>query len=103
MTFLTTARHLSLSCVRSIQSTPIAGNKRAVHFPGGKKSSSSSSYVGVTARCGLWLVEQYLSICSYLSLTLSIFSLPTLEDFFPLLLSTLSWIFRFVSSLPFLK
>jgi len=39
----------------------------------------------------------------YLSPTLSIFSLPTLEDFFPLLLSILSWVFLFVSSLPVLK
>ena len=39
---------------------------------------SSSSSVGATARCGLWPVEQYLSICPYLSPTLSIFSLPTL-------------------------
>ena len=37
----------------------------------------SSSSVGATARCGLWPVEQYLSICSYLSPTLSIFSLPS--------------------------
>jgi hypothetical protein len=34
--------------------------------------------------------------------TLSIFSLPTLEDLFPLL-SILSWVFYFVSSLPVLE
>jgi hypothetical protein len=45
-------------------------------------SSSSSSSIGVTARCGLWPVEQCPSILSYLSPTLSVFSLPTLEDFF---------------------
>jgi hypothetical protein len=43
---------------------------------------SSSSSVGATACCGLWPVEQYLSIFSYLSPTLSIFSLPALEDLF---------------------
>jgi len=43
-----------------------------------------SSSVGATARCGLWPVEQYLSIFSYPSPTLSIFSLPALEDLFPL-------------------
>jgi len=41
-------------------------------------ASSSSSSVGATARCGLWPVEQYLSIFPYLSPTLSIFSLPVL-------------------------
>jgi hypothetical protein len=46
---------------------------------------TSSSSVGATARCGLWPVEQYHSIFSYLSPTLSIFSLPTLEDLFLLL------------------
>jgi len=65
--------------------------------------SSSSSSVGATACCGLWPVEKYLSICPYLSPTLSIFSLPTLEDLFPLLLSILSWVFLFVSSLPVLE
>jgi hypothetical protein len=63
----------------------------------------SSSSVGATARCGLWPVEQYLSIFPYLSPTLSIFSLPTFEDLFLLLLSILSWVFLFVSSLPVLK
>ena len=47
---------------------------------------SSSSSVGATARCGLWPFEQYLSIFPCPSPTLSIFSLPALEDFF--LLST---------------
>jgi hypothetical protein len=64
---------------------------------------SSSSSIGATARCELWPVEQYLSIFSYLSPTLSIFSLPALEDLFPLLLSILSWVFLFVSSLPVLE
>ena len=66
-------------------------------------SSSSSSSVGTTARCGLWPVEQYLSICPYLSPTLSIFSLPALEDLFPLLLTIFSWVFLFVSSFPVLE
>ena len=38
--------------------------------------------IGTTAHCGVWPVEQCLSILSYLSPTLSIFSLPALEDFF---------------------
>jgi len=70
---------------------------------GFRPSSSFSSYsssFGATARCGLWPVEQYLSICSYLSPTLYIFSLPSLEDLFLLLFSNLSWVFPFVSSLP---
>jgi hypothetical protein len=66
-------------------------------------SSSSSSSVGTTARCGLWPVEKYLSIFSYLSPTLPIFSLPAFEDLFPFLLSILSWVFLFVSSLPLLE
>jgi hypothetical protein len=65
--------------------------------------SSSSSSVGATARCGLWPVKQYLSICPYLSPTLSIFLLPTHEDLFPLLLFILSWVFLFVSALPVLE
>jgi hypothetical protein len=64
--------------------------------------TSFSSSVGATARCGLWPVEQYLSIFPYLSLTLSIFSLPALEDLF-LLLSILSRVFLFVSSFPVLE
>ena len=56
-----------------------------------------------TVRCELWPVEQYLSILSYLSPTLSIFSLPALGDLFLLLLSTLSWVFLFVSSFPVLE
>jgi len=41
-----------------------------------------SSSVGATARCGLWPVEQYLCIFPYPSPTLSIFSLPALENLF---------------------
>jgi len=63
----------------------------------------SSSSVGATTRYGLWPVEQYVSIFSYLSPTLSIFSLPALEDLFLLLLSILSWGFLFVLSLPVLE
>jgi len=62
-----------------------------------------SSSVGATARCGLWPVEQYLSIFPYLSPALSIFSLPALGDLFLLFLSILSWVFLFVSSLPVLE
>jgi hypothetical protein len=50
----------------------------------------------------LWPVEQYPSIFPNLSPTLSIFSLPTLEDLFLLPLSILSCVFHFVSSLPLL-
>ena len=63
----------------------------------------SSSSIGATARCGFWPVEKYLSICPYLSPTLSIFSLPALEDLFPLFLSIFSWVFLFVSSFPVLE
>jgi hypothetical protein len=62
-----------------------------------------TSSVGATARCGLKKKKKYLSICPYLSPTLSIFSLSTLEDLFPLLLSTFSWVFLFVSSHPVLE
>ena len=44
--------------------------------------TSSSSSIGTTAHCGLWPVEQCPSIFSYLPPTLSIFSLPSLEDLF---------------------
>jgi hypothetical protein len=63
---------------------------------------SNSSSFGATARCGLWPVEQYHSVFPYLSPTLSIFSLPALEDLFPLL-TILSWVFPFVSTLPVLE
>ena len=64
---------------------------------------SSFSFVGATARCGLWPVEQCPSISSYLLPPPSIFSLPSLEDLFLLLLSILSWVFPFVSSRPVLE
>jgi hypothetical protein len=67
------------------------------------RAVTSSSSVGTTARCGLWPVEQYLSIFPYLSPTLSIFSLPALEDLFLLLLSILSGVFLFVLSLPVME
>jgi hypothetical protein len=66
-------------------------------------SSSSLFSIGTTACCGLWPVEQYPSIFSYLSPTLSIFSLLALEDLFLLPLSILSWVFPYVSSLPVLE
>jgi len=65
--------------------------------------SFSSSSVAATARCRLWPVEKYLSIFLYLLPALPIFLLPALEDLFPLLLSILSWVFLFVSSLPVLE
>ena len=73
-----------------------------INFIPGRTTSSYSS-VGATARCGLWPVEQYLSIFPYLSPTLSIFSLPAPEDLFLLLLSILSWVFLFVLSFPVLE
>ena len=57
--------------------------------------SSSSSSIGTTAHCGLWPVEQCPSIFAYLPPTLSIFSLPALEDLFP------SFPESFLSSRPF--
>jgi hypothetical protein len=63
----------------------------------------SFSSIGATARCGLWPVEQYLSIFPYLSPTLTVFSLPALEDLFLLLPSIVSWVFLFVSFLPILE
>ena len=53
---------------------------------------SSSSSVDTTAHCGLWPVELCPSIFSYLLPTLSIFSLPALEDLFLLPLSIISFI-----------
>jgi hypothetical protein len=44
-----------------------------------------------------------LPIFSYLPPTLSIFSLPALEDLFLLPLSIFSWAFPFFSSLPGLE
>jgi hypothetical protein len=58
---------------------------------------------GTTARCGLWPVEQYPSIFSYLSPSLVIFSFLALEDLFLLPLSIFSWVFPYVSSLPVLE
>jgi hypothetical protein len=56
-----------------------------------------------TAHCGLWPVEQYPSIFSYLSPTLSTFSLLALEDLFLLPISIFSWVFPYVSALPVLE
>ena len=46
-------------------------------------SDVQSSSIGTTAHCGLWLVEKSPSIFSCLPSTVSIFSLPALEDLFP--------------------
>ena len=59
-------------------------------FLGYLVSSSSSSSIATTAHCGLWPVEQCPSMFSYLPPTLSIFSLPALEDLFLLPLSIFS-------------
>jgi len=67
-----------------------------------KLKLTPSSSIGTTAHCGLWPVKQYPSIFPYLSPTLSIFSLPALEDLFLLPLSILSWVFPFISSLSVL-
>ena len=63
----------------------------------------STSSIGTTAHCRLWPVEQCPSIFSYLPQTLSIFSLPALDDPFLLPLSVFSWVFPFFSSLPVLE
>ena len=62
-----------------------------------------SPSTGTTDHCGLWPVEQCPSIFSYLPPTLSIFSLPAIEDLFLLPLSIFSWVFPFFSSLPVLE
>ena len=62
-----------------------------------------SSSIGTTAHCGLWPVEQCPYIFSYLPPTLSIFSLPALQDLFLLPLYIISWVFPFFSSLPVLE
>ena len=72
-------------------------------FPSFPGSSSFSSSIGTTAHCGLWPVEQCPSIFSYRPPTLSIFSLPALEDLFRLPLSIFSWVFPFFLSLPVLE
>ena len=68
-----------------------------------QKIHPSSSSIGTTAHCGVWPVEKCPSIFTYLPPTLSIFSLPALEDLLLLPLSVLSWVFPFFSSLPFLQ
>jgi len=60
-------------------------------------------YIGTAAHCELWPVEQCPSIFSYLPPTLSIFSLPALEDLFLLPLYIFSCIFPFFSYLPVLE
>ena len=65
--------------------------------------SSPSSSIGTTAHYGLWPVKQCPSIFPYLPPTVSIFSLPALEDLFLLPLSIFSWVFPFFSSLPVLE
>ena len=64
-------------------------------------SSSSSSSIDTTATVGFSLSNNVLF--SYLPPTLSIFSLPALEDLFLLNLSIPSWVFPFFSSLPVLE
>ena len=86
--FLKTSRTSSFSSFFYFSSSPLS-------------SPPSSSSIGTTAHCGLWPVEQCPSIFSYLPPTLSIFSLPALEDLFLLPLSVFSWVFPF-SSLPVL-
>ena len=61
------------------------------------------SSIGTTTHCGLWPVEQCPSTISYLPPTLSIFSLPALEDHFLFPLSIFPWVFPFFSSLPVLE
>ena len=52
---------------------------------------------------GFGLPNNVFSIFSYLPPTLSIFSLPALEDLFLLPLSIFSWVFSFFPSLPVLE
>jgi len=52
---------------------------------------------------GFGLSNNVLPFFSYLPPTLSVFSLPALEDLFLLFLSIFSWVFTFFSSLPVLE
>ena len=69
-------------------------------LPNSTVAYSSSSSIGTTARYEPWPVEQCPSICFCLSLSLSIFSLPALQDLLLLALSIFFWVFLSVSSLP---
>ena len=62
-------------------------------------SNLFSSSIGTTAHCGFWPIEQCPSIFSYLPPTLSIFSLPPLEDSFHVLFPSFPG--SFPSSRPF--
>ena len=75
----------------------------SVHLGFISSSSSSSSSTGTRAHCGLWPVEQCPSIFPYLPPSLSIFSLPALEDLFLLPLSIFSWVCHLFSSLTVLE
>ena len=68
-----------------------SGLRKRMKFLTSSSSSSSSSSIGTSAHCGIWPVEQCPSIFSYLPPTLSIFSLPALEDLFLLPLSVVFW------------
>jgi len=71
---------------------PITRSYDVIPSSSSSSSSSSSPFLGSTVRGGLWPVEKFSSIFSYLSPTLTYFSLLALEDLFLLLLSSLSWV-----------
>jgi hypothetical protein len=66
-------------------------------------SSSYSSPLALQSAVGFGLSNNIPPFFSYLSPTLSIFSLLALEDLFLLPLSIFSWVFPYVSSLPVLE
>jgi len=59
--------------------------------------------LAVQPTVGFGLSNNVLLFFSYLPPTLSIFSLPALEDLFLLPLSIFIWVFAFFSSLPVLE
>ena len=77
----------------------MSASSETLVYSSSSPSSSLPSSIGTTAHCGLWPVKKCPSIFSYMPPTLSIFSLPALEDLFLLPLSIFSWVFPFFSSL----
>jgi hypothetical protein len=73
-TYTSTSKVFKFCCICDNQPFRIHSTRSTRLF------SSSSSSIDTAAHCGLWPVEQCPSILSYLSPTLSIFSLPALED-----------------------
>ena len=107
-----TSSHISHFCANLLEVTKritfVEGSQASAACPCDRRSveikiimefwsNDTSSSIGTTAHCGLWPVEKCPSIFSYLPPTLSIFSLPALEDLFLLPLSPSSRLFQFLS------